>query len=128
MKAFIATIVSGVVIGVVVWWLTRPPITTTFEGVVYNNQVESAPIANAMVMFEIREGRIINGPYRHPTDSNGVYQIDFSGLSKSANIVISVRATGFQDPPAITLRSFSDVTHQDVGLTPVPASGRPVIG
>lgn len=128
MKTFIGTIVSGVIIGLVVWWLTKSPSTTTIEGVVYNNQVENAPVANATVMLEIREGQSINGPYRYPTDGNGVYQIDFSGLSKSANVVISVRATGYQNPPTVTLTSLSDVTHQDIGLTPVPPTGGPVIG
>lgn len=128
MKAFIATIVSGVIIGVIVWWVTRPPSITTIEGVVYNSQVENGRVANAMVMLEIREGSTVNGPYRYPTDNNGVYQLEFSGLPRSANAIISVRAAGFENPKDVTLNSLSDVTHQDIGLTPLPVAGGPAPG
>jgi hypothetical protein len=116
--AWLAGILATVIGGYAVWYLTRPPVVTTFEGMVYAG---STPIAKAMVAVDLTGSAGANDPVHDITDDNGSYRIDFTGLPSGAGATVSVVATGYQTAPPKTVRSPLQLdTYIDFPLNPLP--------
>ncbi|HUJ30306.1 MAG TPA: hypothetical protein VLY23_03430 [Candidatus Acidoferrum sp.] len=109
-------IFAAVIGGWLVWYLTKPPATTTFEGMVINGAANQ-PVPKAMVSVEIT-GPAGKGLYHDVTDDNGSYKLDFTGLGKASGVRIEVAAGGFQALAPVTLSSVTDDNRQDFILMP----------
>lgn len=117
---WLAGILAVVIGGWVVWYLTRPPAVTTFEGMVYAG---SAPVARAMVAVSLTGSAGANGPIHDITDENGAWRIDFTGLPTNAGATVSVSAAGYQGaiPKSLAGPLQPDI-HMDFPLSAVPGS------
>jgi hypothetical protein len=117
---WLAGILAVVIGGWAVWFLTRPPAVTTFEGMVYAG---SAPVGRAMVAVSLTGKAGANGPIHDITDENGAWRIDFTGLPTNAGATVSASAAGYQQaiPRVLTGPLQSDI-HMDFPLNPVAAS------
>lgn len=115
---WLAGILATVIGGWAVWYLTRPPAVTTFEGMVYAGD---DPVAKAMVAIQLSGSAGANGPVHDITDSNGSYRIDFTGLPDGSGATLSVVATGFQNPAPKSLSApLQPDTHIDFPVDPLP--------
>lgn len=120
---WIAGIIGPIIVGYVVWLMTRtpppppPPAVTTFEGMVYSG---SAPVAKAMVAVDLTGAAGENGPVHDFTDENGAYRIEFTGLPSDAGATLSVTANGYKAAGSKSLTSpLKTDTHLDFPLDPV---------
>jgi hypothetical protein len=114
MKKFgtwLAGIVASIIVGVAVYYLTRPkpvppppppPATTVFEGMVYS---ENAPLKGAMVALKLTGTGLSAGIVHDFTDANGAYRFDFTGLPADASAALSATASGYQDSTTQSLAS-----------------------
>jgi len=115
---WLAGILATVIGGWAVWYLTRPPAVTTFEGMVYagNN-----PVAKAMVAVQLSGSAGANGPVHDITDQNGAWRIDFTGLPDGSGATLTVAATGYENAAPKSLSSpLQNDIHIDFPLSPVP--------
>jgi hypothetical protein len=120
---WVAGILATVIGSCLVYYLTRPPTTTTFEGMVINGEA-SAPISGALVSLEIKSAA--NGePYHDFTDEHGSYRLDFTGLEKSTTVTIAVTAHGFEALAPASIRAAPLDNRRDFVLTPLSAPPRP---
>ncbi len=119
-------ILAVVIGGWTVWYLTKPPSTTTVQGMVIDGSL-NAPLSNAMVSVEVT-ATPSNGPFHDVTDVNGSYRLDFTGLSKSSRLIIRVQARGFQEPKPASFATISVDNRQDFVLMPVVAANPPAVG
>ena len=115
---WLAGILATVIGGYAVWYFTRPPAVTTFEGMVYTGD---NPVAKAMVAVDLTGSAGANGPVHDVTDQNGAYRIDFTGLPNGSSATLTVTATGYENaaPKSLTAPLQTDI-HVDVPLEPVP--------
>jgi hypothetical protein len=116
-------ILAVVIGGWLVWYLTRPPSTTTFEGMVINGDA-SAPVPGAMVSIEIKSAPSTE-PYHDFTDDHGSYRLDFTGLGRSSNVTIQVTAKGFQRPGPASIGTVALDNRRDFVLTPLADANPP---
>jgi hypothetical protein len=65
---WLAGIVAAIIATYAGWYFTRPPSTTTFEGMAYS---ESSPVPKAMVSITITGTNVNSGPIHNVTDENG---------------------------------------------------------
>jgi len=117
-------IAAAVIGGWLVWYLTRPPATTTFEGMVINGTAE-APLANAIVTVEIA-GTADSGSFHDFTDEHGSYRLDFTGLGKPSGVTVSVEAKGFLAVTPASIRTVGPDNRLDFVMmpqTPSPPTG-----
>ena len=121
---WLAGVLAVILGGYAVWYLTKPPATTTFEGMVYSGD---APVPNAMVAVEL-VGDSTNGTYHDITDDHGSYSLVFTGLPTATGATIRVSAPGFQsaDPQSLTSPLQGDI-RLDFPLLPVTAPIKPAI-
>jgi len=112
---------TAVIGGWLVWYLTRPPATTTFEGMVINGEA-SAPVAGAMVSVEIK-GIPSSEPYHDFTDEHGSYRIDFTGLSKSSGATGQGQARDFQPAASTAIATVVLDNRHDFVLKPLAMAG-----
>jgi hypothetical protein len=117
-------IAATVIGGVAIWYFTKPPEPFTFEGMVIDGG-GNAPLPKAMVSFEIKDRAQSKGPYHDFTDEHGSYHIDFSGLSKSANVTVKASANGFHESRPVAFASVGNDNRQDFMLTPATAPPPP---
>jgi len=120
---WIAGIIGPIIVGYVVWLITRtpppppPPAVTTFEGMVYSG---SAPVAKAMVAVDLSGTAGVNGPVHDFTDDNGAYRIVFTGLPSDAGATLNVTANGYKAAASKLLASpLQNNIHVDFPLDPV---------
>jgi hypothetical protein len=116
-------ILAAVIATVLGWYFTRPPQTTTFQGMVINREA-SAPVSGAMVSIEL-SGAPNNQPFHDFTDGNGSYRLDFTNLSKSTTAKIEVTAKGFEVPRPASITSVTMQNRLDFEMTPLPSAGPP---
>jgi|HubBroStandDraft_6_1064221.scaffolds.fasta_scaffold00874_15 hypothetical protein len=114
--SWVAGILAVVIAGWLVWYLTKPPATTTFEGMVVDAAANTA-VPNAMVTVEIT-GAANSGSYHDMTDANGAYRIDFTGLSKSSSATVQAEAKGFRSPGPGRFPTLAVDMRHDIELTP----------
>jgi hypothetical protein len=124
--AWLAGIIASVVVGVAVYYLTRPkpvppppppPSTTVFEGMVYSG---NAPLKGAMVALKLTGTGLSAGTVHDFTDANGAYRFDFTGLPADAAATLNATASGYQDSAAQSLASPLQLdAHFDFPLIPV---------
>ncbi len=120
---WLAGILATIIGGYAVWYFTRAPATTTFEGMVYS---ASAPVSKAMVSLELSGSGANNGSFHNVTDENGSYRFDFTGLPKTADAILSAAATGFQQSqPKQLPNPLGPDTHLDFPLTPLTVPQNP---
>jgi hypothetical protein len=112
-------ILATVIAGYVLWYITRP---TVIEGMVIDRS-QNVAVEKALVTVEIPSNRT-NGPFDSPTDSNGSYAMELSGLGWRKDAVVHVRARGFRDSPSISVVLVPGGNRKDFFLEPisVPAS------
>jgi hypothetical protein len=116
---WLAGILASVIVVWFGWYLNRPvptPMTTTFEGMVINGAAE-APLPNAIVSVEVA-GAANSGPFHNPSDENGAYRLEFSGLGKLSGVTIGVEAKGFQTATPVSLIEVGSDNRQDFTLMP----------
>jgi hypothetical protein len=116
---WLAGIVASAIVVWFGWYLNKPPApasTTTFEGMVINGAAE-APLQDAIVSVEI-PGAANSGPFHDPTDQNGAYRLDFTGLGKLTGATIAVEAKGFQTVAPASLATVGSDNRQDFTLMP----------
>src|SRR5262245_22679958 len=111
----LATIIGGYVL----FYLTRTPEKMTVEGMVIDSSL-NVPVPSAMVSVEITSVPN-NGPFHDPTDSNGAYGLELTGLSKRANVILRVAAAGFRDPAPTNLVVMPGGNRKDLFLTRIAA-------
>lgn len=116
--AWLAGILATFIGGYAVWYFTRPPAVTTFEGMVY---AADGPVAKAMVAVDLTGTAGANGAVHDVTDQNGAYRIDFTGLPKGSGATLTVVASGYQNaaPKSLTSPLQTDI-HIDFPLDAVP--------
>jgi hypothetical protein len=123
---WLAGILAGIIVSCTVWYVTRPPSTTTFEGMVYS---ANSPVPKAMVSFELAGKGVNSGNSRELTDENGSYLMKFTGLPKSASVTMRVVATGFHDSEPVTHSiPLGPDNRQDFPLTPLAVTATPGSG
>lgn len=88
---WMAGVVSAVIAGFLVWYLTQPPPTTVFEGMVYDSGA-SVPVPNAMILVQIDS---LGESFHSATNSHGSYNLTFVGLKKSSKANLQITANGF---------------------------------
>jgi len=115
---WVAGILATAIGGWLVWYFTRPPATTTFEGMVINGAANTA-VANAMVTIEIK-GPSSAGDYHDVTNQAGSYGIDFTGIGSTSSATIQVSAEGFQPPASLSLSTLTSDNRRDFVLIPLP--------
>jgi hypothetical protein len=120
---WLAGILATVIGGYAVWYFTRPPAVTTFEGMVYAG---STPVSKAMVAVALTGSAGANGAVHDVTDENGAYRVDFTGLPKSSGATLTVTATGYQTavPRSLAAPLQTDI-HIDFPLDAVPPPPTP---
>jgi hypothetical protein len=123
--AWLAGILATVIGGYAVWYFTRPPAVTTFEGMVYAGD---APVAKALVAVDLTGSAGANGAVHDVTDENGAYRIDFTGLPTGSGATLTVTSAGYEaaTPKSVTAPLATD-NHIDFPLAAVP-SPSPVPG
>lgn len=115
--AWLAGILAAFLGGYALYYFTRPPSTTTVEGMAYS---ASAAVPKAMVSLTLSGNGANNGPFHNVTDENGSYRFDFTGLPATAGATLRVVAAGFHEPPAVSLlRPLGPDMHEDISLTPL---------
>ena len=112
-------ILATIIGGYVVWYITQP---IRIEGMVID-RVENTAVEKALVTVEVR-GAPREGPFNDPTDSNGSYGMELSGLSWRTTVIVHAKANGFQDSGPVTLVIVPGGNHKDLYLTPI-ASPQP---
>jgi hypothetical protein len=123
---WLAGIVAAIIATYAGWYFTRPPSTTTFEGMAYS---ESAPVPKAMVSITITGTSVNSGPIHNVTDENGAYRFDFTGLPETAGATLSVVASGFHNPAPTSLsKPLGSDIHQDFSLIPLTEAPIPDAG
>jgi hypothetical protein len=117
-------ILAVVIGGYAVWYLTKPPATTTFEGMVYSGD---APVPNAMVAVELT-GDATGGTYHDITDDHGSYSLVFTGLPTTTSATLRVNAPGYQsaDPQSLSSPLQGDI-RLDFPLLPAAAPAKAAI-
>jgi len=113
---WVAGILAVVIAGWLVWYLTKPPATTKFEGMVIDAAANTA-VPNAMVTVEIT-GAANSGSYHDVTNPNGSYRIEFTGLSKSSSATVQAEAKGFRSPAPGRFETIAVDMRHDIELTP----------
>jgi hypothetical protein len=121
---WLAGILAVIIGGYAVWYLTKPPATTTFEGMVYSGD---APVPNAMVAVELTGGAA-SGTYHDVTDDHGSYSLVFTGLPTATGATIRVTAPGYEsaDTQSLTSPLQGDI-RLDFPLLPAAAPVKPAI-
>jgi hypothetical protein len=120
--AWLAGLLAAIIAGYAVWFFTKPPATTTIEGMVYSG---SSPVAKAMVVLTLTGDRASSDSVHNVTDDNGAYRFDFTGLPSGVGAILRVTAVGFRNSPAETLNSPLGLdTHMDIPLITVAAPPR----
>jgi hypothetical protein len=124
--AWLAGILATVIGGYAVWYFTRPPAVTTFEGMVYAGE---APVSKALVAVDLTGSAGANGAVHDVTDDNGSYRIDFTGLPSGSGATVTVNATGYQaaTPKSVMAPLQTDI-HIDFPLDAVPPPPSPTPG
>jgi hypothetical protein len=123
---WLAGILAAIIASYAAWYFTRPPSTTTVEGMVYSG---NSPVAKAMVLITLTGNGEYGGPYHNSTDENGSYRFDFTGLRNTTSATLSVDANGFHDsqPKSLPNPLASDI-RQDIPLTPLTVASGPSKG
>lgn len=121
---WVGGIVATVIGGVLIYHFTTPAAPNTFEGMVIDG-AQSAPIKEAMVLFEIEPSSPGNGPYHDFTDENGSYKIDISQLPGTVKVTVRAQAKGFRDSKPVSLASLKTDNRTDFVLEPAPSGGTP---
>lgn len=123
-------ILATVIGGWLLWYLTRAPATTTFEGMVINGEAH-APVVGAMVLVKIAKikGESSNELYYDFTNEHGSYRLGFTGLGKSSTATIQVSANDFQPAEPKSIDRVTVDNRHDFDLTPlVPPTPKPASG
>ena len=110
---WLAGILSAVIGGCLVWYLTLPPASITFEGMVYDSAA-NGPVPNAMITLQIAGAA--DAPWHFATDNQGSYKLIFNGLKKASKASIQVTANGFQSD-TIPPFAVEEDNRRDVPLT-----------
>jgi hypothetical protein len=122
MKKFgiwLAGILSTIIAGAGVYYITLPKPPVVFEGMVYSG---SSPVAKAMVELELKANGPGGGVYHDWTDENGAYRLEFAGLKDPSAVTFHVTATGFQDyGPQAFPSAFGTDNRMDIALTQLTA-------
>ena len=109
-----------VIASLLIYYFTpKPPVPTTFEGMVIDG-VQSVPIKQAMVLFEVEPGAPGNGPYHDFTDENGSYKMDVAGLPDTVKVTLRVQAKGFHESRPVALAVLKSDNRTDFVLVPLP--------
>lgn len=117
---WLAGLLAAIIAGYAVWFFTRPPATTTIEGMVYSGGLA---VPKAMVVLTLTGDQASSDSVRNVTDDNGAYRFDFTGLPSGVGAILRVTAEGFRNSPAETLNSpLGPDTHMDIPLTTVAAA------
>jgi hypothetical protein len=121
---WLAGILAVILGGYVVWYLTKPPAATTFEGMVYSGD---AAVPNAMISVELAGGTT-TGAYHDVTDEHGAYSLVFTGLPTSTGATLRVTASGYQnaDPQSLSSPLQGDI-RLDFPLLPLAAPAKRAI-
>lgn len=127
---WVGGILAFVIGGYILWYLERPAEKIVVEGMVIDSSM-NAPVPNAMVSVEILS-TANNGPYHDPTDNNGSYGLELTGLSKNANVVLRATANGFHESAAIPLVVGPGGNRKDIYITrnappPTGNGGNPAV-
>jgi hypothetical protein len=120
---WLSAIAGSVVTAWLVWYFipsNHPPAPVMFEGMVID-AAKNAPLAKAMVVFEIKGSRA-KGPFHDSTDDNGAYRLELPGLEKDARVTVRVQAAGFNESPPFAINELSVNNRQDFILTPASSS------
>jgi hypothetical protein len=121
--AWLAGILATVIGGYAVWYFTRPPAVTTFEGMVYAGD---APVSKALVAVDLSGNAGANGAVHDVTDENGAYRIEFTGLPTGSGATLTVSATGYQNTtPRSVMAPLQTDIHVDFPLDALPAPPAP---
>jgi len=111
---WVAGILSFVIGGYILWYLTRP---TVIEGMVIDRS-QNVAVEKALVTVEVPSAR--NGPFDTPTDANGSYVMELSStLSWQRPVRVHVTAKGFQVSPPATLTLSPGGNRKDFFLMPI---------
>ena len=114
---WLAGILAAIIATYAGWYFTRPPSTTTVEGMAYS---ESSPVPKAMVAITFTGTGVNSGPIHNVTDENGSYRFDFTGLPETAGATLSVVASGFHNSAPMSLpKPLGSDIHQDFALIPL---------